>query len=110
MTDAKKNCVKFIIHNLYWCNKDLGFLRGIQCRLDNTDVSEERTNSVFRDYQSPLTASLILLEPKAQDTLILFARKVLQPVFHQTVYHGVFTVLCTVLSSLIVLFIAILYW
>jgi hypothetical protein len=31
-------------------------------------------------------------------------------VFHQTVYHGVFTVLRTVLSSLIVLFIAVLYW
>jgi len=30
-------------------------------------------------------------------------------VFHQTVYHGVFTVLRTALSSLIVLFIAILY-
>ena len=36
-------------------------------------------------------------------------RKELQPVFHQTVYHGVFTVLCTVLSSLFVLLIAILY-
>jgi hypothetical protein len=41
--------------------------------------------------------------------VFLFTRKGLQPVFHQTVYHGVFTVLCTVLSSLIVLFRAILY-
>jgi len=39
----------------------------------------------------------------------LFARKELQPVFHQTVYHGLFTVLCTVLSRLVLLFIAILY-
>ena len=41
--------------------------------------------------------------------LLLFARKGLQPVFHQVVYHRVFTLLCTVLSSLVVLFIAILY-
>jgi hypothetical protein len=34
----------------------------------------------------------------------------MQPVFQQTVYLSVFTVLCTVLSSLIVLFIAVLYW
>jgi hypothetical protein len=40
----------------------------------------------------------------------LFTRKEIQPVFHQTVYRGVFTVLRTVLSSLIVLFIAILCW
>jgi hypothetical protein len=39
----------------------------------------------------------------------LFTRKRLQPVFHQTVYHGLFTLLCTDLKSLIVLFIAILY-
>jgi len=39
----------------------------------------------------------------------LFTRKRLQHVFHQTVHYGVFTVLSTVLRSLIVLFIAILY-
>jgi hypothetical protein len=39
-----------------------------------------------------------------------FTKEGLQPVFHQTEYRGVFTVLCTVLSTLIVLFVAILFW
>ena len=64
-------------------------------------VCSDRIYTVFHNRASENTAHVsTLFDHNTCNFFYLFTWKGLQPVFHQTVYQGVFTVLCTVLSSL----------